>query len=52
VPAEVHALVAQRQAARAARDWAASDRVRQDLAALGWQVQDTPQGAQVSKLTA
>ncbi len=52
VPAEVHALVAQRQAARAARDWAASDRLRQDLAALGWQVQDTPQGAQVSKLTA
>jgi hypothetical protein len=50
IPAAVHALVEQRQAARTARDWAASDRLRQELAALGWQVQDTPQGAQISRL--
>ncbi|MEI8166645.1 MAG: hypothetical protein WCG26_09700 [Chloroflexales bacterium] len=43
-PAEVLALVAAREAARASRDWAAADVLRGRIAALGWQVQDTPAG--------
>jgi cysteinyl-tRNA synthetase len=44
VPAEVTALVEQRAAARAAKDFAASDRLRDEIAALGWEVKDTAQG--------
>ena len=42
--AKVEALIAQRAAARAAKDWPASDRVRDELAALGVQIKDGPQG--------
>lgn len=45
--AEVHALVARRQAAREARDWATSDALRDRLAALGWLVRDTPTGPEI-----
>jgi cysteinyl-tRNA synthetase len=40
----LQALLDRRQAFRAARDWAAADRVRDELAALGWSVKDTAQG--------
>lgn len=43
-------LVAARSEARAAKDWAESDRIRDELAALGWEVQDTPEGAKVKKV--
>jgi cysteinyl-tRNA synthetase len=46
-PAEVEALLAQRQAARAAKDWAASDRLRDQILALGWVVEDTHKGARL-----
>ncbi len=42
--AEIEALVQQRQAARAAKDWAAADRVRDELKARGIVLEDTPQG--------
>ncbi len=42
--AQVDALLARRAAARAARDWAASDAVRDELAALGVAVKDGPKG--------
>ena len=38
------ALLAERETARAARDFAAADRKRDQLAALGWDVRDTPEG--------
>ncbi|MGO9659286.1 MAG: cysteine--tRNA ligase [Acidimicrobiales bacterium] len=41
---EVLALVAQRDAARARRDWAAADTLRARLQALGFVVEDGPQG--------
>jgi cyanophycinase-like exopeptidase len=47
--ADVHALVDARQRARAAKDWAASDRLRDELAAHGWTVQDTSDGQVVAK---
>jgi cysteinyl-tRNA synthetase len=47
VPAEVRALVDQRAAARAARDFARADELRDRIAALGWELVDTPEGTQV-----
>jgi cysteinyl-tRNA synthetase len=46
----VESLVAQRQEARRRRDFAESDRIRDELAAKGFVVEDTPQGARWKKL--
>ncbi|MCP3915572.1 MAG: cysteine--tRNA ligase [bacterium] len=43
--AEIDALVAARTQARADKDWAESDRIRDELAALGIEVKDTAGGA-------
>ena len=40
----VMALVAQRDEARRQQNWAESDRLRDEIRAHGWQVQDTPDG--------
>ena len=48
---DVLALVASRAQARASRDWAESDRLRDDIARLGWKIKDTPNGAEVLPLT-
>ncbi len=44
-PARVEALVQQRSAAKAAKDFAAADALRAELTALGVEVRDTPGGA-------
>jgi len=44
LPAEAAELVAARDRARAARDWAGADRLRDQLAEMGVQVSDTPSG--------
>ncbi|MCS6845277.1 MAG: hypothetical protein NZ528_13295, partial [Caldilineales bacterium] len=44
IPAPVQALLEQRQAARQRRDWAQADALRRQIEALGWEVQDTPDG--------
>ena len=49
IPAEVQQLVEERQQARACQDWAAADELRRRIAALGWQVQDTPQGSKLMR---
>jgi cyanophycinase-like exopeptidase len=46
-PAEVLSLVNERQAARARKDWRESDRLRDQVLAFGWQIQDTPEGPRV-----
>ena len=43
--AEIDALVAQRTAARAAKDWAESDRIRDLLKERGIIIEDTKEGA-------
>jgi len=44
----VHALVDERQAARAAKNWAESDRLRDAIAAAGWIVKDTKEGPKLT----
>ena len=39
-------VIEQRKAAKAAKDWATSDRIRDDLKALGIQIKDTKDGAE------
>jgi cysteinyl-tRNA synthetase len=43
----VRALIAERDTARAAKDYAQSDAIREELAAMGLEVMDTPQGTKV-----
>jgi cysteinyl-tRNA synthetase len=40
----IDALVAEREKARARRDWAEADHIRDELAAEGIQLEDTPEG--------
>ncbi len=49
VPAEVAALVEARNDARQNKNWAESDRLRSEIDALGWAVEDTAQGQKVAK---
>ena len=43
------ALVEQRDAARAAKDWSAADRLRDELVTLGWVVEDSAQGTVIRR---
>jgi cysteinyl-tRNA synthetase len=47
VPAEALQLAAQRDAARAARDWTAADALRVRLEEMGWQVEDAADGTRL-----
>jgi cysteinyl-tRNA synthetase len=49
VPPEVQALVDARAAARAAKNWAESDRLRDEIAAKGYIVRDSKEGQKVKK---
>ncbi len=50
IPANVQEMLEQRAAARSRKDWAASDALRDHLRELGYEVKDTPQGQQLTKL--
>jgi cysteinyl-tRNA synthetase len=47
VPAEIRRLAAEREEARAKRDFELADRLRDELAAVGWEARDTPDGARL-----
>jgi cysteinyl-tRNA synthetase len=49
IPTDVAALAAQRDEARAAKDWAAADELRQKLTDLGWTVEDGAGGTVVRR---
>ncbi len=46
-PAELVRLAAERDEARSARDFARADAIRDELAARGWEIRDTPEGAKL-----
>jgi cysteinyl-tRNA synthetase len=48
IPPEIQALLAARDAARKGKDWPASDQLRDQMAALGWDVKDTKEGQRVT----
>ncbi len=47
VPPEALELAQARDRARAGRDYAEADRIRDELAAMGWDARDTPDGTQL-----
>lgn len=49
VPARVQELAEQRAAARRGKDYAESDRLREEIAALGWKVEDSKEGQRLVK---
>ena len=50
IPAQVQQLVDARTAARKAKDFAEADRLRDEIAALGYAVKETRQGVEITKL--
>ena len=50
LPEEILKLVVQRNVARQNKDWAESDRIRDELQAKGYTVKDTKDGTEVSKV--
>ena len=50
VPDDVKHLVAERQAARSQRNWAEADRLRAQIAALGWNVKDKSDGPTIEPI--
>jgi len=51
VPEDLQALLDERAAARAAKDFATSDRIRDELASRGYTVTDTPNGQVLTEST-
>jgi cysteinyl-tRNA synthetase len=49
IPDDVRALLDERAAARATRDFATADRVREELAARGFGVTDGPDGQTIAR---
>ena len=50
IPPEVEQLAVRRQHARADKDYAASDELREQILALGWVVKDTAEGQQLTEV--
>jgi len=50
VPAEIQQLVADRQSARKAKNFQRADEIRQQLAAAGWTMEDTPTGSRAKRM--
>ncbi len=50
IPAKVLELVEQRKLARESKQWAESDKLRNEIAALNWTVKDTAEGQKLSPL--
>ena len=46
-PQELQRLAAEREEARAARDFERADRIRDQLSDAGWEIRDTPEGARL-----
>lgn len=51
IPADIQALVKQRETARQTKDWTKADQLRLEILESGWAVQDTPGGPVVVRNT-
>lgn len=49
IPSEVQQMVDARDAARAAKDWAEADRLREEVEARGYSIEDTREGARITR---
>ena len=49
IPAEIQALLDRRAEARKSKNWAESDRIRDEIAAAGWTVKDSRDGQSLEK---
>ena len=49
IPDEIAKLAEARKAARTAKDFASSDRIRDELKVMGWIVEDSPEGQKLKK---
>lgn len=49
IPESLQQALRDRQAARAAKDWAQADRLRDQIQAAGYRIEDTPRGPQLVK---
>jgi cysteinyl-tRNA synthetase len=49
IPAEITALAEQRLTAKKNRDWSTADKLRAEIIAAGYQINDTPDGYTLSK---
>ena len=50
IPEEIRNLLAEREAARATKDFKKSDELRDKISALGYHVKDTEEGQKISKI--
>ncbi len=48
-PKDIQELARSRQEARECKDWGTADRIRQEIAELGWMVKDLPDGYELSR---
>ena len=46
---EIEELVRRRQEARQVKNWKLADELRDKINAMGWQMEDTPQGVKISR---
>src|SRR3989344_817351 len=51
IPEDIAVLMHAREQARQAKNWAESDRLRDEIKSIGWDVLDTPEGQKVSKIS-
>ncbi len=49
IPQEITTLLADRETARQNRDWAKSDKIREKINTLGFDIEDSPLGARIKK---
>lgn len=49
IPENITALMRAREQARQAKNWAESDRLREEIKALGWEILDTSEGQKIRK---
>lgn len=50
IPLEIRNLSTRREEARKNKDWAKSDKLRDEINSLGWDISDTDKGSKISKL--